>query len=96
MRNARKKSGIFGYIASTRAYAAVNGDAGGWRDWWDERSAEIVHFIGFDCGFSHAILWPALLIAHGGIALPRTIVANEFYRLEGEKFSTSRGHAIWL
>lgn len=88
-------SGIFGYVASTRAYAAVNGDAGGWRGWWDERSAEVVHFIGFDCGFSHAILWPALLIAHGGIALPRTIVANEFYRLEGEKFSTSRGHAIW-
>jgi methionyl-tRNA synthetase len=88
-------SGIFGYLASTRAYAAVNGEASGWRDWWNEGSAEVVHFIGFDCSFSHAVLWPALLIAHGGIALPRTIVTNEFYRLEGEKFSTSRGHAIW-
>ena len=88
-------SGIFGYLAATRAYAAANGETPGWRGWWEERSAEVVQFIGIDCGFSHAVLWPALLIAHGGIALPRTIVPNEFYRLEGEKFSTSRGHAIW-
>jgi methionyl-tRNA synthetase len=29
------------------------------------------------------------------MALPEQIVTNEFYRLEGDKFSTSRGHAIW-
>jgi methionyl-tRNA synthetase len=88
-------SGICGYIAATRAYAAANGEADSRNGWWDEPSVEVVHFIGFDCSFSHAVLWPALLIAHGEVALPRTIVTNEFYRLEGEKFSTSRGHAIW-
>lgn len=31
----------------------------------------------------------------GGLTLPAQVVINEFYRLEGDKFSTSRGHAIW-
>lgn len=88
-------SGIFGYVAATRAYGAANGRPDLWRELWESPGAEIVHFIGFDCAFSHAVLWPALLLAHGGLELPRHVVTNEFYRLEGEKFSTSRGHAIW-
>jgi methionyl-tRNA synthetase len=88
-------SGIWGYVAGTIAEAAARGlpDAG--LAAWGSPDTSIVHFIGFDCGFSHAILWPALLLAHGGFRLPEHVVTNEFYQLEGQKFSTSRGHAIW-
>ncbi|MEO9236549.1 MAG: class I tRNA ligase family protein, partial [Jatrophihabitantaceae bacterium] len=55
--------------------------------WW---------FHGIDNGFYFALLWPALYAALG--ARPDQIggtVVNEFYTLDGSKFSTSRNHAIW-
>jgi methionyl-tRNA synthetase len=88
-------SGIFGYMASTAAYGQAIGRPNLWEEMWRDPSASVVHFIGFDCSFSHALLWPALLMALGELNLPAWMITNEFYRLEGEKFSTSRGHAIW-
>ena len=45
----------------------------------------------------HTIILPALLIAHGGgWHLPDEIVSCEYLTLEGRKFSTSRGWAIWV
>lgn len=55
--------------------------------WW---------FHGIDNGFYFALLWPALLAALG--VEPGQVggtVVNEFYTLDGLKFSTSRNHAIW-
>src|SRR6185369_2154141 len=53
-------------------------------------------FFGFDNGYFHAVLFPALFLAYDpGIRLARAFVTNEFLRLDGAKFSTSRGHAIW-
>ncbi|MFD3694686.1 class I tRNA ligase family protein [Streptomyces sp. NPDC058646] len=61
-----------------------------------------VQFFGFDNGYFHALLFPAAFLAdaagpHGAdrAPLPSTFIVNEFYRLEGLKFSTSRRHAIW-
>ncbi|WP_166459287.1 methionine--tRNA ligase [Amycolatopsis pithecellobii] len=88
-------SGIFGYLAATAGYGAAIGEPGLWRELWQEPETVIVHFIGFDCSFSHAVLWPALLLALGEYQTPTHVISNEFYNLEGEKFSTSRGHAIW-
>ncbi len=89
-------SGIFGYMAATAALMDARGEReGGWSGVWSTEDAELVQFIGFDCSFSHAVLWPALLMALGDRTLPTAIITNEFYRLNGEKFSTSRGHAIW-
>lgn len=88
-------SGIWGYAAATANLTAAEGRPGYWEELWTDPDTELINFIGFDCGFSHAVLWPALLLAHGGLTLPTQVVTNEFYRLEGEKFSTSRGHAIW-
>lgn len=88
-------SGIFGYVAATARLTEANGEAAGWERLWTDPATRIVHFIGFDCSFSHAVLWPALLLAQGTLTLPSQVVINEFYRLEGDKFSTSRGHAIW-
>lgn len=88
-------SGIWGYVASSMAYAEATGRQEAGLAAWTDPNTSVVQFIGFDCGFSHAILWPALLLARGGFTLPEQVVTNEFYQLEGKKFSTSRGHAIW-
>jgi len=65
--------------------------AAAWRqvgEWW--------HFLGIDNAFYFAILFPGLFAAAGidpsGLG---GLVVNEFYQLDGLKFSTSRGHAVW-
>lgn len=54
------------------------------------------HFFGVDNAFYYAIMIPAMLSAAG---MPpgklAGLVVNEFYRLDGRKFSTSRNHAVW-
>jgi methionyl-tRNA synthetase len=55
-----------------------------------------VQFFGFDNGYFHAVLFPALFMAWDpDLPLPAAFVVNEFYRYEGKKFSTSRQHAVW-
>lgn len=64
--------------------------------WSIEHDRRLVHFCGFDNAYLWSIPYVALLMAHGGrYVLPETIVPNEFYELENEKFSTSKGHVVW-
>lgn len=54
------------------------------------------HFNGMDNTFYFTVLYPAIIAACGvpdAKALGATV--NELYLLEGQKFSTSRNHAIW-
>jgi methionyl-tRNA synthetase len=61
-----------------------------------EGLGETWHFLGIDNAFYFAVMFPALFLACGMPRVPLGgIVVNEFYRLEGAKFSTSRDHAIW-
>ncbi|MEV8440572.1 class I tRNA ligase family protein [Actinosynnema sp. NPDC051121] len=56
---------------------------------------EVVYFLGFDNTFPFAIAGLAMLMAHGDrYVVPHRFVTNEFYELENEKFSTSRGHVV--
>jgi methionyl-tRNA synthetase len=56
----------------------------------------LVQFFGIDNGYFHAVLFPAVNIALGRPELlPAKFVVNEFFQLNGSKFSTSRRHAIW-
>jgi methionyl-tRNA synthetase len=58
---------------------------------------ELVQFFGFDNGFYYALLYPLLYeLVEPGVAPPAALMCNEFYLLEGEKFSTSRNHAVWV
>src|SRR5712691_5597123 len=54
------------------------------------------HFNGMDNTFYFTTLYPAILAA-AGVPTPkaRGAVVNELYLLEGQKFSTSRNHALW-
>ena len=86
-------SGIWGYVAGTSGAQRVAGQGPGVSGWYSP-DTQVHEFIGFDCSFSHALLWPAMCAALG-VNLPTSVVTNEFYRLEGGKFSTSRWHAVW-
>ncbi len=72
------------------------GPDGSWKDYWKSDDAEFVHCFGFDNGFYYAVFLPAMWIAYDrSLKLPKAFIMNEFYRLDGLKFSTSRRHAIW-
>jgi len=61
---------------------------------------ELVQFIGIDNGFYNAFVYVALsllAVEHGLAAtLPKTrTVTNQYFMLEGRKFSTSKGDVRW-
>ncbi|MEP3299997.1 MAG: class I tRNA ligase family protein [Pseudoruegeria sp.] len=56
-----------------------------------------VALFGSDNAFGRLVIFPALMIKLGlSAAAPRMVLMNEFMLLDGEKFSTSRNHAIWV
>ncbi|GAA3465010.1 class I tRNA ligase family protein [Saccharothrix longispora] len=74
------------------------GEGGGDTDhhWRAERDAELVYFHGFDNVYHWGLVDLVMLLAHGDrYVTPESNVCNEFYDLDGEKFSTSRNHLIW-
>lgn len=87
---------LLGYISATKDWAAREGKPENWKDFWLNQDCRLCCFIGKDNLFFHTILFPAVLIAHGGFILPYNVVVNEFVNLEGQKLSTSRGWVVWL
>ncbi len=86
-----------GYISATKEWAINQGDEEAWRRWWQDEDTRLVHFIGKDNIFFHALMFPAMLMSHSEkFILPENVPANEFLNLEGQKLSTSRGFAVWL
>ncbi|MCC6875228.1 MAG: methionine--tRNA ligase [Sandaracinaceae bacterium] len=83
-----------GYVSATREWAAQHGES--WERWWKSEETRLVHFIGKDNIVFHTLIFPAMLMEHGGYVLPEDVPANEFLNLEGEKLSTSRGWAVWV
>jgi len=64
--------------------------------WRAEHDAQLVVFMGFDPLFVWGLVHVAELMAHEGrYVLPDMLLVNEFYELENEKFSTSKGHVVW-
>ena len=63
----------------------------GFRQAWDER--EIIHFIGKDILYFHALFWPAMLEGTG-YRKPSRINAHGFLTVDGQKMSKSRGTFI--
>lgn len=84
---------VIGYLSATKEYFKGSED---WKQFWQNKEAEIYYFIGKDNIPFHTIIWPAMLLAHGDLNLPSNVPANEFLNLEGSKFSTSRNYAVWL
>ncbi|MEI7376002.1 methionine--tRNA ligase [Dickeya chrysanthemi] len=87
--------GMAGYRASVETYLADHPVRGGFDAWWNP-DTELIHFLGFDCSYSHAVGYSSLLLADTEGPLPGTFITNRFLKLDGEDFSTSRGHAVWI
>jgi methionyl-tRNA synthetase len=71
-------------------------EKGDWEPYWKSDETKLVHFIGKDNIVFHCIIFPAMLMAHGGYTLADNVPANEFLNLEGQKISTSKNWAVWL
>jgi methionyl-tRNA synthetase len=56
-------------------------------------NTELVHFIGKDILYFHALFWPAML-EHAGFRTPTKVYAHGFLTVNGEKMSKSRGTFI--
>jgi methionyl-tRNA synthetase len=84
-----------GYISATKELALQNSKFSDWEKYWKDEDTRLVHFIGKDNIVFHCIIFPAMLMAHGGYILADAVPANEFLNLEGDKISTSRNWAIW-
>jgi methionyl-tRNA synthetase len=74
----------------------ITSDKCGWEEYWKDEKTKLVHFIGKDNIVFHCIIFPAMLMAHGGYILADNVPANEFLNLEGQKISTSKNWAVWL
>ncbi len=79
-----------GYISATKELTPD------WEKYWKDKETRLIHFIGKDNIVFHCIIFPAMLMSHGGFILPDNVPANEFLNLEGQKISTSRNWAVWL
>ncbi|PJZ51730.1 methionine--tRNA ligase [Leptospira adleri] len=80
-----------GYMASSLKF--FQGDWGKFDSYWKDKNAEIVHFIGKDILYFHALFWPAML--HGsGYQTPKNVHVHGFITVNGEKMSKSRGTFI--
>ncbi|MEM9292524.1 MAG: class I tRNA ligase family protein [Acidobacteriota bacterium] len=91
----------FAYSADLDEFQAAAGDAeaaadgSSWRRWWSGDQSAIHQFFGFDNSFYYGLLLPALYHAFDSSLQPAAAMThNEFYRLDGLKFSTSRDHRI--
>jgi methionyl-tRNA synthetase len=81
-----------GYLSSTDRWCKDNGRSVG--DFWSPSSGtRIVHFIGKDIVYFHALFWPVML-KNSGFSLPSTIFVHGFLNIGGEKMSKSRGTFI--
>ena len=95
-----------GYLASFKNLANKrgSGDALTIEDYTDAQKApaagtEMVHFIGKDILYFHALFWPAML-KFAGYRTPSQLCVNGFLTVNGAKMSKSRGTFItarsWL
>lgn len=84
----------YGFLYGVEALGKRNGRE--WKALMPQNDWKIVHFFGYDNSFYHTILYPTLYhLAYPKWSPDIDYHVNEFYLLEGRKFSTSRQHAVW-
>jgi methionyl-tRNA synthetase len=80
-----------GYLASFRNYCAKRGID--FDSFLADPTSEMIHFIGKDILYFHALFWPATL-KYAGYKTPDAVYANGFLTVNAEKMSKSRGTFI--
>lgn len=88
--------GIAGYMAVTREYGGrIARQPGLYDAYWRQPGVSLVHFLGYDCAYSHMVVYPSLLSNLDGPTPAPQFYPNQFLKLDGKNLSTSRNHAIW-
>jgi methionyl-tRNA synthetase len=85
---------VIGYLSASIEWAMNRGTPEAWREWWQDPTARGYYFMGKDNITFHTVMWPAILLGAGDLALPYDVVSSEFLTMEGGKFSVSRGRVI--
>jgi methionyl-tRNA synthetase len=86
---------VMGYLSAAKEWATLNGDDDAWKPFWTD-GVKSYYFIGKDNIIFHTIMWPAMLMGYGGLALPYDVPSNEFMTIESRKISTSKNWAVWV
>lgn len=81
-----------GYMATTLAWCRLHG-ADFDEYWRREDTTEVVHIVGKDIVYFHALFWPATLKG-AGFRTPTELAVHGFLTVNGEKMSKSRGTFI--
>lgn len=88
---------VLGYISATIEYFGNRGEPEKWKEYWFNKDAKTLYFIGKDNIPFHTIIFPALLLAsHEGYNLPWNVSATEFLQYKSEAFSKSRRIGVWI
>ena len=59
-------------------------------EFWKSGDGEIIHFVGKDILYFHALFWPGYVNGHG-YKTPQSSECSWFITVNGEKMSKSRG-----
>jgi methionyl-tRNA synthetase len=81
-----------GYMATTLSWCRQHG-ADFDEYWRRDDTSDVVHFIGKDIVYFHALFWPATLLG-AGFRTPTELAVHGFLTVNGEKMSKSRGTFI--
>ena len=88
---------VLGYVSATIEQCQRMGQPDLWREFWFNKNAKTLYFVGKDNIPFHTIILPALLLASGeDYNLPWNVSATEFLQFRGEKASKSRKIGIWI
>jgi methionyl-tRNA synthetase len=88
---------VLGYVSATIEYFRNRGNPEGWKEYWLNKEAKTLYFVGKDNIPFHTIILPALLLASGEeYNLPWNVSATEFLQFKGEKASKSQRIGIWI
>jgi methionyl-tRNA synthetase len=88
---------VLGYLSATIEACRRKGEPEKWREFWLNKDARTLYFIGKDNIPFHTIILPALLLASGeDYNLPWNVSATEFLQFKGEKASKSQRIGIWI
>lgn len=79
-----------GYVASSKNFFK---DSPLFEEFWKSGEGEIIHFVGKDILYFHALFWPAMLMG-GDYKTPNRVNVHGFITVNGEKMSKSRGTFI--
>ncbi|MGD9130999.1 MAG: methionine--tRNA ligase [Candidatus Bathyarchaeota archaeon] len=88
---------VLGYLSATVEYFKREGEEERWKEYWFNKEAKTLYFIGKDNIPFHTIILPALLLAtHEDYNLPWTVQSTEFLMFDGQAFSKSRRIGVWI